>query len=108
MDTDARFPPKLWAAKPSDLLIRTTNGAECYHRHLNDQLFYASHPNVFVLIDVLKKLQCETYIKIRGMEAEKPHREETYPVKLETQRRAGDISRLDYIQRLGFKFPAHV
>ena len=31
------------------------------------------------------------------MEAEKPNREETYPVKLETQRRAGDISRLDYI-----------
>ena len=67
---------ELWAAEPSDLIIMTKNGAECYQRHLNDQ-FSASHPN--------KKLQCETYIKIRGMEFEKPNRFDTYSVKLETE-----------------------
>ena len=44
----------------------TTNGAESYHSHLNQQ-FYTHHPNIFVLLDTLVKLQNETYVKIRGM-----------------------------------------
>ena len=43
----AERPPSMWAAAP-DISIRTTNGAESFHSHLNAQ-FYSAHPNIYVL-----------------------------------------------------------
>ncbi|KAE9526500.1 hypothetical protein AGLY_013148 [Aphis glycines] len=54
------FPPKIWAEIPDNEVIRTTNAAELYHRHLKDQ-FYLAHCSVHIVIDVLLKLQSETY-----------------------------------------------
>ena len=55
---DSKFPPTLWAKSP-DLLFPqayTNNGAESYHSHLNAE-FYVKHPNFYVFVDVLKKIQ---------------------------------------------------
>ena len=56
---DSKFPPILWA-KPPDLLFPYTNNgadaAESYHSHLNAE-FYVKHPNIYVFVDVLKKIQ---------------------------------------------------
>jgi hypothetical protein len=42
---DSNFNPSLWAGKPGDQ-PRTTNGAEAFHRHYNNQ-FYSPHPHVY-------------------------------------------------------------
>jgi hypothetical protein len=41
---DSNFNPSLWAGKPGDQ-PKTTNGAEAFHRHYNNQ-FYSPHPHV--------------------------------------------------------------
>jgi hypothetical protein len=46
---------------PDNENIRTTNAAESYHRNLKDQ-FYMAHFYVYIVIDVLLKLQSETYL----------------------------------------------
>ena len=44
----------------------TTNGAESFRAHLNEQL-NASHPNIFVFVDVLLKLQTTSYIQMQKL-----------------------------------------
>jgi len=34
------FPSKIWAEIPNNEVIRTTNAAESYHRHLIDRFYY--------------------------------------------------------------------
>jgi hypothetical protein len=41
--------------------MRTTNAAESFHRNLKDQ-FYVAHFSVHIVIEVLLKLQSETYL----------------------------------------------
>jgi len=53
---DSKFPPILWAKPPDLLFPYTNNGAESYHSHLNAE-FYVKHPNIYVFVDVLKKIQ---------------------------------------------------
>ena len=47
---------------------RTTNAAESFHAHYNEQ-FYAAHPIIFAFLDVITKIQITTcmYIKIRTL-----------------------------------------
>jgi hypothetical protein len=61
---DSRFPPTLWSSLPSLNAKRTTNGAESFHAHYNEQ-FYAAHPTIFIFLDVLSKIQTTTYVKVR-------------------------------------------
>lgn len=62
--TDASFPLNLWA-EFATTTNRTTNSYETFHSKLNN-LFIASHPNIYNFIDVLKNIQSETYIKIQN------------------------------------------
>jgi hypothetical protein len=45
---------------------RTTNGAEAFHRHYNNQL-YSPHPYVYQVIDVIKNIQSETELKLNSI-----------------------------------------
>ena len=56
--SDSKCPPELWASTPENSR-RTSNAAETFHSQLNAQ-FYAAHPNIYVFIDVLNKLQANT------------------------------------------------
>jgi len=50
---NSNFNTSLWAGKPDDL-PRTTNGAEAFHRHFNNQ-FYNPHPHVYQVITEFNK-----------------------------------------------------
>jgi hypothetical protein len=56
------FNPSLWAGNPKDE-HQTTNGAEAFDRHFNEQ-FYTPHPHIHKVIDVILNIQVETAFKI--------------------------------------------
>ena len=68
IDKNSRLPPTIWASPDQK---RTTNGAESFHAHLNEKSD-ASHPNIFVCVDVLLKLQTTSYIKMRTLTVKAP------------------------------------
>lgn len=57
------FPPSIWAEPPSEA-PRTTNCAESFHKHFNSQ-FYSPYPPITNVIENLKLIQVETYLKIK-------------------------------------------
>jgi len=70
LTVDSKFPPTLWG-KPLDLLFPyTNNGAESYHSHLNAE-FYVKHPNFYVFVDVMKKIQQSQQARKSKYEREK-------------------------------------
>ena len=107
IDTTASFPPELWAATPNDDVIRTNNAAESFHAHLNGQ-FYSHHPTIFILLDVLKKLQATTYVKARALLRPSNTNSSTtnYAQKQYEKYRNGDITRASFITAMGYKFKA--
>lgn len=62
---DSLFPPVVWA-ESSSALTYTTNACESFHSHFNNS-FYSSHPSIFVFLQVLEKIQTETYIKCNSI-----------------------------------------
>ena len=62
---DSMFPPPMWSAQPSAEAKRTTNGAESFHAHFNEQI-NSGPPCIFVFLDNLLKIQTTTYIKVRA------------------------------------------
>ena len=58
ISSDCQFPPNVWA-RSSDGSVRTTNGAESFHSHLNKQ-FISSHPKIFVFVEILLCVQTGT------------------------------------------------
>ena len=63
---DSRYPPLFTTASTTNFK-RTNNGPESFHTHFNEQ-FYSHYPNMFIYIDVIKKIQTTTYIKVRSMD----------------------------------------
>ena len=63
---DSNFPPTLWAQPPDLSMPHTNNGAESYHSHLNAE-FYAKHPNIYMFVDVLKKIQQSAYVSMNSL-----------------------------------------
>ena len=70
---DSKFPPTLWAKPPDLLFPYTKNDTESYHSHLNAE-FYVKHPNIYVFVDVLKKIQQTTYVSMNSMSHRSPNR----------------------------------
>ena len=67
-DVDSKFPPTLWAQPPdvSGAMPHTNNGDESYHSHLNAE-FYVKHPNIYMFVDVLKKVQQTAYVAMNSL-----------------------------------------
>ena len=102
---DATFPPELWAEFEATT-ERTTNSCESFHAKLNG-LFYTAHPNIFQLIDILKRIQIDTYIQMRSPATKR----RAYQLKKEkfirdkmTEFVSKSINRLQYIKALSYKF----
>ena len=107
---ESRYPPSFWAATPTANFKRTNNGPESFHAHFNDQ-FYSKHPNMFIYVDVVKKIQATTYIKIRSMDTpaavRRWEKEKTdYLMEKHGMYLRGEISRHDYIKTVAYKFCA--
>ena len=110
ISNDAIFPAYLWAEAPSNKR-RTTNGLEAFHMHLYKQ-FYTSHPSIFVLLDVLLKLQTVTYIKIRNIHTAAPERREdrekvSRMIELYRKLSNNEISTLHYLRATGYSNKAN-
>ena len=104
----ARFPPEMRAASPNESAMRTTNGAEAFNRHIKESVGNA-HPNIFCLANVLLQIQEETYVKLQSSESvrrmTRSDRENAHAVLSNYNLYANDdISVLDYLRRICFKF----
>ena len=72
-----------------------------------------SHPNIYVLIETLLEVQCHTYAKIRDIKNLKKRsatvKKEASVAILRTRRDFGELSRIEYVKRVSFKFlPPHL
>lgn len=103
---DAKFPPSMWAAYSSSI-ARTTNSCESFHSHFNAS-FYAAHPNIYILIETLLRVQCETYAKIADIQKQKRRldslRKEEKIAEYIRRRDSQELSRHDFLKRVCYKF----
>jgi hypothetical protein len=102
------FPPTMWAAVPDLTSKHTNNGPESFHSKLNAH-FYASHPNIFLCVDVIKKMQATTYIKICAIDSMftpcrcEMEKHQFAVVQFECYSK-GEKTRSDFIKCLRYKF----
>ena len=79
-----------------------------FHAHLN-ALFYSAYPNIFVLVSALKKIQKQTYIKMRSVttrlfkKSAAFKKDDLISSKI-VQYRANLISRTEYVSSVSYKF----
>ena len=91
--------------KPPDLLFPyTNNGAESYHSHLNAE-FYVKHSNIYVFVDVLKKIQQTAYVSMNSMSQQarksKYEREKTaFVVSTYHDYRTQRITRKEFLKKV--------
>lgn len=109
IDDEAPFPPKLWAEIPSDNR-RTNNGCEAFHHHFNEQ-FYRHSPNIFMLVDVLLKLQSTTYVKIRSLgnivhQTRRDREKQAFLHQQQERYNNGQINRSQFVTSVGYRFRA--
>ena len=101
---DSKFPPILWAEPPDLLFPYAHNGAESYHSHLNAE-FYVKHPNIYVFVDVLKKIQRTAYVSMHSMSQQarksKYEREKTaFVVSAYFDYRTQHITRKEFLKKV--------
>ena len=106
ISSDCQFPPNVWACSP-DGSVRTTNGAESFHSHLNEQ-FISPHPNIFVFVEILLRVQTGTYVIINSISKTRLERKSIEKAALlqsfYTNYRSGTLSRKDYIKSCSYRF----
>lgn len=108
----ATFPPRLWADVPSTMK-RTTNGAESFHAHLNVQ-FSSKHPNIFIFLEALQQSQAMAYMRMNHKnvttraETKKQIERMKQTQELYNRLQNGDMSRLNYLRAIAYKFPVHI
>ena len=107
---DSTFQLPMWSAQPSAEAKRTTNGAESFHAHFNEQ-FYSAHPCIFVFLDNLLKIQTTTYIKVRCLEIPAVMRRSEkekidYLMVQFAKLQNGESDRQHFLKAIGFKFSA--
>ena len=84
----------------------TIKACESFHAHFN-ALFYSAHHNIFVIVSALRKIQNETYIKIRGVSTGRFKKSAT--LKNEDFYKIGQyriklISRIEFVSSVSYKF----
>jgi len=102
---NSSFPPKVWASM-SSTVNRTTNACESFHKHFNEN-FYDSHPSIFIFIDCLKNVQCETYIKIQSCHIARKcissvNKQREVRDKVITMYKNGEISRFKFVKMMSY------
>lgn len=109
VDASATFPPQIWAELPSRT-PRTTNGAESFHSHYNSQ-FYHEHPAIWIVLEILKEIQTETYVKMTECEnstADKRSQKEldkiTKVCTAHSQFDSKNISLLEYLNQISYAY----
>ncbi|XP_008187130.1 uncharacterized protein LOC103310482 [Acyrthosiphon pisum] len=105
ISSSSKFPPSIWA-EFSNNLMRTTNACESFHSKLNS-MFYSSYPNIFQLLEVLKNVLTDVYIKMRGSNQTQKRRmtveKENYIHEIMRQYKDKVITRLEFVEILAYK-----
>jgi hypothetical protein len=104
------YPPSFWEAAPTPNSKRINNGSESFHSHYNEQ-FYSHHPNIYIFIDVIKKIQATTYVKMRSLDmsaAVRKQEKEKMDFVIEKYQLyvRGVITRSQYIRCVAYKYSA--
>jgi len=89
---------------------RTTNCVEFFHKHFNTQ-FYSPHPPITNIVENLKLIQVETYLKIKEVNkgTVKPKRNEEkerieFACTAWTEYEIKNITRVQYLKKIAYKF----
>lgn len=100
---DAEFPPLIWAEFLAST-IRTTDNCEVFHRKLNS-FFNSSHPNIFNFINILKNIQCETYITLQSQDSinKKSIEKEAYIQQKMDELLSNKTTQFEFVWQLSFK-----
>ena len=104
---DAKFPPSVWAAPPSDG-PRTTNSVESFNSHYNAE-FYHALPHIHLVIETLEAIQTDIDLLLNSIHRgrinpranENAHRRQLLK-DMYDQYRCGDHDRLGYLQLVGY------
>ncbi|VVC29484.1 Hypothetical protein CINCED_3A012854 [Cinara cedri] len=92
---NSSFLPFIWAEFYNSTM-HTTNVCESFNSKLN-RMFYSPSPNIFQLVDVLKQIQCDIYVKMRSSNLNKRRREilekEEFISSMTTQFQNNEINR---------------
>ena len=105
IDVESTFPPPVWSDCNASSL-RAIKACELFHAHFN-ALFYIAHPNIFVLVSTLQKIQNETYIKMRSVttrtfkKSAAFKKEDLNSSKIEQYFK---ISRIEFVSSVSYKF----
>lgn len=104
IEEDALFPPNIWAEFAATT-NRTTNSCESYHAKLNASIS-ASHPNIFVLIEMLLEIQSEIYVSLRSSatQSKKTVEKENFLREKMLSFTSGELTRLNFVKEVSFKF----
>ena len=109
--------PILWAGKPNNE-PKKTNGAEAFHRHINNphrptrhNQFYNPHPHIFQIIDILLNIQAESELKLNAIKdnVNNYRRNETMKYLLNINNLyekyiQGEINKLEYLKLMGTRY----
>jgi len=99
---DSLFPPSTWA-EFSNSTMQTTNSYESFHSKLNSMI-YPPNPSTYQLVDVLKQVQCDIYVKMRSSNLNNRRREileeEIFISSVMTQFQNNEISRISIVEKL--------
>jgi len=71
-------------------------------------MFYTAHPNIYQFLEVLKKVQIDTYIKMRSSEIMKKRNciilKDKFIKDKMNEKNAGIINRFDFVKLMSYKF----
>ncbi|GFS12922.1 autophagy-related protein 2 [Elysia marginata] len=87
--------------------IRTTNAAEAFHRHLNEN-FASKHPNIFTFTEVITREQAMTILKSKNLDkaAHKP-KEAKKCERRSRLHQSGEKTRLEYLEAMAHTCPPY-
>lgn len=105
IESDATFPPEIWA---SDTVTseRTTNACEAFHRAFGLN-FNSAHPHIFTFVDAIINTQTSTYIKFNDKNtAPNPayDKRRRYIEQLICEFKRGNISRLHFLKSVSYYY----
>jgi hypothetical protein len=107
MDDGCDFPVDFWAQSPQDINPSTTNGAESFHAHLNNDIA-TPHPNIYVFTETLMRCQTAAYINMSSLHSVRlPSVKESYKIaklkRIFTDYCAGVVGKIDYLKQVGYR-----
>jgi hypothetical protein len=107
IDADYNFPPPIWS-ECSASSLRTINVLESFHASVR-ALSYSAHPNIFVILSALPKIQNETYIKMRSVTTRRFKKSATFKNEDIISTKIGQykvtlISGIEFVSSVPYKF----